>query len=222
MECSNCHKIFATKYTLKKHNDDQVCLKHQIICQLCGKHFADRSGLSYHTTNNVCVKSGHIHHIDNKICTKKSKITLKLKKIDVNVPTHEEKILRTTNTPCSLQHVPLPTPTPTTSQPQSLTSIKEGKYKKMKIPTAMKQIIWIQYIGESIKGKCYCCGITEITSFNFEAGHVIAESHNGLMITANLRPICSSCNRSMHNKNMREFVKIFYPNSLLLKEQNIQ
>jgi 5-methylcytosine-specific restriction endonuclease McrA len=69
-----------------------------------------------------------------------------------------------------------------------------------------------------IFGKCYCCGLTEITPFNFEAGHVLAESQGGIITLENLRPICSPCNRSMGIRNMKNYAKLYYSNSLILNE----
>jgi hypothetical protein len=44
--------------------DNQVCFKSQIVCQTCGKKFANRSGLTYHTQKKVCLKNSPI--IDDK------------------------------------------------------------------------------------------------------------------------------------------------------------
>ena len=56
------------------------------------------------------------------------------------------------------------------------------------------------------KGKCFCCNYTELTSFQFECGHVISEYKGGDVNIANLRPICSLCNKSMGKKNMVEYM----------------
>jgi 5-methylcytosine-specific restriction endonuclease McrA len=102
--------------------------------------------------------------------------------------------------------------------------IQEGKIrkvvkKKAPIPTVVKASIWNKYIGNIIFGKCCCCGISEITPFNFEVGHVLAESHGGVITIDNLRPICGSCNRSMGTKNMKEFARLYYYDSPILLEK---
>lgn len=93
----------------------------------------------------------------------------------------------------------------------------DGKYT---IPTKIRQSVWNQYIGQTTIGSCYCCGTT-ISSFDFEAGHVIADSLGGLPTIENLRPVCSSCNKSMHNQNMIDFVTKYYPNSAYSQESKL-
>lgn len=71
--------------------------------------------------------------------------------------------------------------------------------KKQKIPLALREQVWILYLGETkFKHKCnvkWCENI--ITPFNFEVGHNIPESKGGATNIDNLRPICSKCNKSM-------------------------
>lgn len=71
---------------------------------------------------------------------------------------------------------------------------------KVKIPGALRQQVWLFYIGEKFNNKCqvvWCKNI--ITPFTFEVGHNIPESRGGSTDISNLRPICSSCNKSMGN-----------------------
>ena len=49
---------------------------------------------------------------------------------------------------------------------------------------------------------------------NFCAGHIIPESCGGFATIDNLRPICSQCNSSMGNTNMRKFIIQHYPGCL--------
>lgn len=71
----------------------------------------------------------------------------------------------------------------------------------MKIPSALRQQVWLEFCGsEHFKQKCFvkwCKNI--ITPFTFEVGHNIPESKGGSTDISNLRPICSSCNKSMSN-----------------------
>jgi 5-methylcytosine-specific restriction endonuclease McrA len=99
-----------------------------------------------------------------------------------------------------------------------LKNYKTRSCDKKTIPPMIRQAVWNKYIGKLTEGKCYCCGITEISSFNFDAGHVVAENCGGLITVENLRPICSSCNKSMNDQDMRKYAAIYYPESLLLKE----
>lgn len=77
---------------------------------------------------------------------------------------------------------------------------------KKHIPHALRSQIWSFYIGlEKGTVPCFCCEDNKITPFNFECGHVVAESKGGPTDVANLRPICSTCNKSMQTKNLFEF-----------------
>ena len=55
----------------------------------------------------------------------------------------------------------------------------------------------------------------------YECGHVESEATGGDMSIENLRPICSSCNKSMGIKNMREYIKNNYPKNLDAFDNNI-
>jgi hypothetical protein len=88
------------------------------------------------------------------------------------------------------------------------------KYKKKKIPIALKREVWIKTYGEIFKGKCsvkWCT--TNLNPFIFEAGHQIPESKGGSTTLDNLLPICSSCNKSMGNRyTIEEFSNTFNKN----------
>jgi 5-methylcytosine-specific restriction endonuclease McrA len=69
---------------------------------------------------------------------------------------------------------------------------------KKKIPKALREQVWLIYCGETFKNKCkvtWCENL--MTPFNFETGHDVPECKGGKTDIDNLRPICSSCNRSM-------------------------
>lgn len=85
-----------------------------------------------------------------------------------------------------------------------------GKYKRKSIPKTVKDKVWNNYVGKSRGvGKCYCCGAT-IDSKNFDCGHIIAAAHGGKNVPENLRPVCSTCNKSMGTQNMDEFKSIYF------------
>lgn len=88
--------------------------------------------------------------------------------------------------------------------------MKKSK-RKQKIPQPLRELCWNTYIGESIgKIKCLCCGIKDITPFNFNCGHVIADAKGGKAVIENLRPICSGCNSSMGSENMDVFKQKYF------------
>lgn len=72
---------------------------------------------------------------------------------------------------------------------------------KKKIPKALREQVWTYYNQFNYSAKCnvtWCQNI--LTPFNFEVGHNIPESKGGATDISNLRPICSSCNKSMGNR----------------------
>ena len=70
----------------------------------------------------------------------------------------------------------------------------------MKIPCALREQVWIKYMGKKYSNKCYVrwCK-NKIDVFNYHVGHNIPESKNGATVLENLRPICARCNLSMSN-----------------------
>lgn len=89
------------------------------------------------------------------------------------------------------------------------------KRRKKTIPKALRASVWHTYIGQEIGlTKCPCCETSDITPFNFECGHIIAESKGGTTTLDNLRPICGTCNRSMGSVKMTEFILTYFPKKL--------
>ena len=77
---------------------------------------------------------------------------------------------------------------------------KKSFYKKAHIPKALREQVWIQYVGCNFEVKCiipWCQN--KMTVFDFHVGHNIPESHGGKTDIENLRPICARCNLSMGN-----------------------
>jgi 5-methylcytosine-specific restriction endonuclease McrA len=82
------------------------------------------------------------------------------------------------------------------------------KKKKEKIPSAVRKIVWNTYIGkDNTNGKCLCCDAEDISSTNFECGHIKSEKNGGQVNVENLRPICGHCNKSIGGNNMDEFME---------------
>lgn len=72
---------------------------------------------------------------------------------------------------------------------------------KIKIPRALREQVWLHYIGQKYNSKCYvfwCKNIIDV--FNFQVGHNVPESKGGATLLENLRPICSRCNQGMGNQ----------------------
>jgi len=82
--------------------------------------------------------------------------------------------------------------------------------RKTKIPKALREQVWLTWCGKKFEHKClvdWCSNI--VTPFNYEVGHNIPESKGGKTDIDNLRPLCSSCNKSMGaNYTIDEFSEV--------------
>jgi hypothetical protein len=79
--------------------------------------------------------------------------------------------------------------------------------KKEKIPAAVRNGVWHKYIGGLYYSKCFCCNFEPITKSNYECGHIVSEKNGGKVHLNNLRPVCSSCNKSIGTRNMEHFME---------------
>lgn len=94
-------------------------------------------------------------------------------------------------------------------------------YKKKIIPKALREQVWIKYMGKNFESKCHIkwCE-NRINVFDFHVGHNIPESKGGNTDIENLRPICSRCNLSMgNNYTIMEWVQMGSNQSIENKEQ---
>jgi len=82
---------------------------------------------------------------------------------------------------------------------------KMGRTKKERIPATVRNIVWVTHFHESKKGKCWLCKVEDISSANFECGHVVSEKNGGKPTIDNLKPVCSFCNKSVGTMNMEDF-----------------
>lgn len=86
------------------------------------------------------------------------------------------------------------------------------KNKKKTIPKNVRIDSWNYWIGKANgESKCLCCGIRDIGQNNFECGHIVSEAKGGAATITNLKPICSTCNKSMGTRNMDDFKAEHYP-----------
>ncbi len=78
---------------------------------------------------------------------------------------------------------------------------KKTKYKKKKIPKALKQQVWLNKFGKRFERSCYVSWCNnDINCFTFDCGHNIPESKGGKTDISNLIPICRNCNLGMGNE----------------------
>lgn len=88
---------------------------------------------------------------------------------------------------------------------QSMTT----KLRKKKIAVALREQVWLSAMGEQFKAKCtvtWCSNL--VTVFNFQCGHLLAESKGGPTTLENLRPICGRCNQSMGTMHMDQWLQL--------------
>jgi hypothetical protein len=87
---------------------------------------------------------------------------------------------------------------PHTKMNKILPPARTAKYKKGKIPKALREALWLKWSGKSFEVKCHTTWCqNQITAYDFQAGHNIPESRGGATTMENLVPICSRCNLSM-------------------------
>ena len=89
--------------------------------------------------------------------------------------------------------------------------------RKQRISKKRKTEVWNRWVGETVGlTKCLCCGLVDITSREFVAGHVHPEKEGGTIDVDNLRPICAACNGSMGARHMKAYMQEYYPSRSLL------
>jgi 5-methylcytosine-specific restriction endonuclease McrA len=82
----------------------------------------------------------------------------------------------------------------------------QKKKQRTSCPAAVKEACWRKYNGNSLDGKCFCCG-THISYTSFEAGHNKAFKKGGKWTIGNTLPLCRTCNRSMGTESITKFKK---------------
>jgi hypothetical protein len=86
----------------------------------------------------------------------------------------------------------------------------ESELKRKKIPTTVRNKLWMKHYTDKIIGKCNICNNTEIDFSNFHACHIISIKNGGSDNINNLLPGCSCCNLSMGIQNLNEFKNKYF------------
>lgn len=89
--------------------------------------------------------------------------------------------------------------------PKAIIKQDTPKKPRRNIPSKIRFLTWREFIGTNMYGRCWCCN-DEISYDNWHAGHVIPSSKGGPDTVDNLRPVCSSCNLSMGNEHMGNYI----------------
>jgi hypothetical protein len=85
----------------------------------------------------------------------------------------------------------------------------KGKTISKTIPLSLKKAVWNHWMGMNVgEAKCPVCKISLIYQMSFHCGHIVAKSNGGINTVDNLKPICQSCNSSMGNQNMNDFIHL--------------
>jgi len=91
------------------------------------------------------------------------------------------------------------------------TSEKEKSEKaKDKCPPHLRKSIRQRWWGDKIKGRCFCCG-RDLHFDDAEVGRIKAGFHGGKYTPENCRLICRTCNSGMGKKNMKIYMKNYFP-----------
>jgi hypothetical protein len=77
-----------------------------------------------------------------------------------------------------------------------------GGTQRDRIDAVLRKQVWEHYLGDVLTITFPWCRVDQIKAFSFESGHVEAAARGGRATLSNLRPICSSCNRSMGANRM--------------------
>jgi hypothetical protein len=82
-----------------------------------------------------------------------------------------------------------------------ITQQSKKKYRKQKIPVAIREAVWTRRCGRVFQHKCFTSWCPNVmTVFDFQCGHNVPESKGGRTVVDNLYPLCSRCNTSMGDR----------------------
>jgi len=72
---------------------------------------------------------------------------------------------------------------------------------------SLRTTLWQQYTDcpDLLNNPCFCCPKL-VSAFEFEVGHILADSKGGERTIQNCRPICRACNGQCSNKEMFEWM----------------
>ena len=160
-------------------------------CNYCHKKLTSKARLAYH--DNICKEKQNFDEKDQRIKKLEQDIlelSEKFKKTLLEVKINMKKLGKQLNI---------------------FNQVEPEKYKKVRVPKSMKMSVWYTYVGREVGvQKCMCCETHEITQGEFECAHVIAEKKGGPNTIENLRPICSTCNKSMRTMNLFEYKEKYH------------
>ena len=91
---------------------------------------------------------------------------------------------------------------------------KHIKEKRKGIDSKLRKRVWLDCIGDTVDGRCFCCWDKDIhiTPFcgcmnTYQAGHIISHKNGGKAEFNNLLPICRDCNMKMSSENWDDYIE---------------
>lgn len=175
-------------------------------CENCGTRFNSRSNKSRH--KKTCVQRKKI--LDSNEVKQLHKTIEEYKELVVSkdeMLKHKDTLIEQLKEVNKQLRQQASSSSPSQSQ--------NNQYKKKKISTSTRANCWRRYVqtttghGQTL---CFCCKMNTIDPYDWECGHIVAESQGGSNEIDNLRPICRHCNNDMGAENMREFASRMYNN----------
>lgn len=86
--------------------------------------------------------------------------------------------------------------------------------------TALRDELWTLRFGALSETPCPCCErimLKRKGGGSWVWGHIRSAAHAGDMLPANAMPLCASCNSSMGRCHLSDFVRQWYPDSVLCR-----
>lgn len=217
-ECEKCGANFTTRQNLLKHGERKTPCSPIVVdveetgyqCKNCGRSFKQATNMYRHMRKNCKMRPGEraeefkirVYQLQEK---EKKEILNELQEVKA-----ELKELRTeVKGKTSIDFVKS-----LENEGAQQTNVSSPSSKK--IPAALRVAVWNAYIGAKMgESLCFCCGLEPVLRSNYECGHIRSRAKGGPDRLENLRPVCSTCNKSMGTKNMIEFAdKYGFPTRL--------
>jgi 5-methylcytosine-specific restriction endonuclease McrA len=107
-----------------------------------------------------------------------------------------------------------------TGTASDISSNAKEKYKKKKIPQALRMKVWENSMGYKGQCKCEVCDRPVFVD-DFHCSHIIAEVNGGLTVVDNLVILCRPCNLSCGAKDLEEFKKCIISKRIVEEKNGI-
>ena len=212
----NAFKVDEIKMDPKKEKMDHNDIikdpkKKEYECKFCKKILSRADSLKRHL-NSCKSKKEHKENeenIKNQMIQNFKQQVLLLQKYIYKLE-NDNNILKSKNDNLKIENFNLKNKNENLNVKNENENVKnKNKSKNLKIPSTLRNKVWLNCNGKIYESGCYCCS-KQINITNFHCGHIISRKDNGPTNEDNLRPICSDCNSSMGSQNMETFKNVFF------------